>query len=175
MAKTRPERQRRVLVSTTAENGPPPPAAHGPVQTGFWPTRPTPHAPSAPTAHPRHRRGNIRTRRPAAPPPAPRISRWTTGQLRQERLPRTQRLRAFNMFKHWRGLATRYDKHATVYRRALVLAATLAHRFRRHAPAELLPREDWNLRHTVCTPHPPRVMRPGSSTHTVLPRRRGDG
>jgi transposase len=24
--------------------------------------------------------------------------------------------RAFNSFKHWRGLATRYDKHATVYR-----------------------------------------------------------
>ena len=24
--------------------------------------------------------------------------------------------RAFNGFKHWRGLATRYDKHASVYR-----------------------------------------------------------
>lgn len=33
--------------------------------------------------------------------------------------------RAFNSFKHWRGLATRYDKHATVYRGALVLAAAL--------------------------------------------------
>src|SRR3990172_11848327 len=33
--------------------------------------------------------------------------------------------RAFNGFKHWRGLATRYDKHATVYRGALVLAAAL--------------------------------------------------
>jgi transposase len=30
--------------------------------------------------------------------------------------------RAFNGLKHWRGLATRYDKHATVYRGALVLA-----------------------------------------------------
>lgn len=33
--------------------------------------------------------------------------------------------RAFNGFKHWRGLATRYDKHATVYRGGLVLAAAL--------------------------------------------------
>jgi transposase len=33
--------------------------------------------------------------------------------------------RAFNGFKHWRGLATRYDKHAIVYRGALVLAASL--------------------------------------------------
>ncbi len=33
--------------------------------------------------------------------------------------------RAFNGFKHWRGLATRYDKHATVYRGAVVLAAAL--------------------------------------------------
>jgi transposase len=27
--------------------------------------------------------------------------------------------RAFNAFKHWRGLATRYDKHAVVYRGGL--------------------------------------------------------
>ena len=33
--------------------------------------------------------------------------------------------RAFNGFKHWRGLATRYDKHAVVYRGGLVLAAAL--------------------------------------------------
>lgn len=33
--------------------------------------------------------------------------------------------RAFNTVKHWRGLATRYDKHAIVYRGAVVLAATL--------------------------------------------------
>jgi hypothetical protein len=33
--------------------------------------------------------------------------------------------RAFDGFKHWRGLATRYDKHATLYRGALVLAAAL--------------------------------------------------
>ncbi len=33
--------------------------------------------------------------------------------------------RAFNVFKNWRGLATRYDKHAIVYRGGLVLAAIL--------------------------------------------------
>jgi len=33
--------------------------------------------------------------------------------------------RAFNGFKHWRGLATRYDTHAIVYRGGLVLAAVL--------------------------------------------------
>ena len=31
--------------------------------------------------------------------------------------------RAFNHFKNWRGLATRYDKHALVYRGGVVLAA----------------------------------------------------
>lgn len=34
--------------------------------------------------------------------------------------------RAFNKCKHWRALATRYDKHALVYRGALILAASLA-------------------------------------------------
>ena len=33
--------------------------------------------------------------------------------------------RAFKGFKHWRGLATRYDKHAIVYCGGLVLAAVL--------------------------------------------------
>jgi transposase len=33
--------------------------------------------------------------------------------------------RAFDGFKHWRGLATRYDKDATVYRGGLVLGAAL--------------------------------------------------
>jgi transposase len=33
--------------------------------------------------------------------------------------------RAFNGVKHWCGLATRYDKHAIVYRGGLVLAAVL--------------------------------------------------
>jgi transposase len=33
--------------------------------------------------------------------------------------------RAFNGFKHWRGLAPIYDKPAVVYRGGLVLAAVL--------------------------------------------------
>jgi transposase len=33
--------------------------------------------------------------------------------------------RAFNLIKNWRGLATRYDKHAVTYRGGLILAATL--------------------------------------------------
>jgi hypothetical protein len=43
---------------------------------------------------------------------------------------------AFDGFKHWRGLATRYDKHAIVYRGGLVPGsrAALAHRLGRHVP-----------------------------------------
>jgi transposase len=33
--------------------------------------------------------------------------------------------RGFNVMKNWRGLATRYDKHALVYRGGIVLAAIL--------------------------------------------------
>ena len=33
--------------------------------------------------------------------------------------------RSFNALKHWRGLATRYDKLAVIYRGAAVLAAIL--------------------------------------------------
>lgn len=33
--------------------------------------------------------------------------------------------RSFNLLKQWRGLATRYDKHATIYRGAVVLAAII--------------------------------------------------
>ena len=33
--------------------------------------------------------------------------------------------RAFNRLKNWRGIATRYDKHATTYRGAVVLASIL--------------------------------------------------
>jgi putative transposase len=33
--------------------------------------------------------------------------------------------RLFNTVKHWRGLATRYDKHVLIYRGAVVLAASL--------------------------------------------------
>jgi transposase len=33
--------------------------------------------------------------------------------------------RAFNRLKQWRGIATRYDKHALVYRGGVVLASIL--------------------------------------------------
>jgi transposase len=33
--------------------------------------------------------------------------------------------RAFNRLKQWRGIATRYDKHATTYRGAVTLASIL--------------------------------------------------
>ena len=33
--------------------------------------------------------------------------------------------RAFNRLKQWRGIATRYDKHALVYRAGIVLASVL--------------------------------------------------
>ena len=33
--------------------------------------------------------------------------------------------RAFNQLKQWRGLATRYDKHALIYRGGVVLASIL--------------------------------------------------
>ena len=33
--------------------------------------------------------------------------------------------RCFNRFKQWRALATRYDKHAVIYRGGLLLAAAL--------------------------------------------------
>jgi transposase len=34
--------------------------------------------------------------------------------------------RSFALLKQWRGLATRYDKHALIYRGAVVLAAVFA-------------------------------------------------
>ena len=33
--------------------------------------------------------------------------------------------RSFNVNKQWRGLATRYDKHATTYRAGVVLSAVI--------------------------------------------------
>jgi transposase len=44
--------------------------------------------------------------------------------------------RSFNLLKQWRGLATRYDKHAIVYRAGAVLAAIIAWlRTGAHSPA----------------------------------------
>lgn len=35
--------------------------------------------------------------------------------------------RGFNRLKHWRGIATRYDKYATTYLGGVTLAATILH------------------------------------------------
>jgi hypothetical protein len=43
--------------------------------------------------------------------------------MRRRRLPESHR---YCHIKQWRGLATRYDKHATVYRAAVVLNAVIA-------------------------------------------------
>jgi transposase len=93
----------------------------------FWPTRPTPRARSAPACEPagsaalipepddqkahRNRRGS-RGGRPVT---------YDHNAYRGRHVIE----RAFNGFKRWRGFATRYDKHASVYRGALVLAAAL--------------------------------------------------
>ena len=41
--------------------------------------------------------------------------------------------RSFNRFKHWRGIATRYDKYALTYLGGLTLAAIVIHH-RTHLP-----------------------------------------
>jgi putative transposase len=41
--------------------------------------------------------------------------------------------RGFNRFKHWRGIATRYDKYALTYLGGLTLAAIIVHH-RTHLP-----------------------------------------
>ena len=35
--------------------------------------------------------------------------------------------RGFLILKHWRGIATRYDKHALTYLGGILLATTLTH------------------------------------------------
>ena len=35
--------------------------------------------------------------------------------------------RGFNRLKHWRGIATRYDKHALTFLGGITLATTLIH------------------------------------------------
>ena len=79
-----------------------------------------------PPARPRDHRGHPRTRRPERPPQSDAARPAAARHLRPPAYRgRNVIERAFNGFKHWRGLATRYDKHAIVYRGALVLAAAL--------------------------------------------------
>ncbi len=51
--------------------------------------------------------------------------------------------RSFNRLKNWRGLGTRYDKHALIYRGGMVLASIvlwLNARLQRHALARIIHR-----------------------------------
>ena len=68
----------------------------------------------------------LRARQPVVPvigavDPSPQRARATPP-------PRTRNVveRSFNLLKQWRGLATRYDKHAVIYRADAVLAAIVA-------------------------------------------------
>ena len=77
-----------------------------------------------PPASPRDRQRDPRTRRPESAPQAPGITRPVTYDRNAYR-GRSVIERALNGFKHRRGLATRCDKHATVYRGTPILAAAL--------------------------------------------------
>jgi transposase len=58
-------------------------------------------------------------------PPEEGLTWWPAGPLRRPRLKNRKVVeRAFNHFKNWRGLATRYDG-ALTYQGGLVLAAIL--------------------------------------------------
>jgi transposase len=78
------------------------------------PTRPTPPAataePAVQAAH-RRKRGSAGARR--------------VGYDRTAYRPRNVIERAYNQLKAWRDIATRYDKHATVFHRAVLLASIL--------------------------------------------------
>jgi hypothetical protein len=75
----------------------------------------------------RHHRGDSRAPRPAGPPQTPRPAGWPAGQPRPRGLQgRNVVERSFNALKQWRGLATRYDKLAVIYRGGAVLAAIVA-------------------------------------------------
>jgi transposase len=65
--------------------------------------------------------------RPATDPARPGAGRQVRAHLYDRTAYRGRNVieRAFNGFKHWRGLATRYHKHAIVYGGGLVLAAVL--------------------------------------------------
>jgi transposase len=82
-------------------------------------------------------RGHLRARRITAAIPEPddqkghRLRRGSAGGRPPTFDPETYRgrnviERRYCHLKHWRGLATRYDKHALTYRAAVVLNAVIA-------------------------------------------------
>ena len=73
-----------------------------------------------------HHRGDPRALRPDPAPQEQGLTRRPARRLRrQDYKNRNVVERAFNHLKNWRGLATRYDKHALVYRGGVVLAAIM--------------------------------------------------
>ena len=52
---------------------------------------------------------------------------WNTAMLQEGEVWVNRNVieRAFNQLKNWRGIATRYDKHALAYRGGVVLASIL--------------------------------------------------
>ena len=78
----------------------------------------------APAALQRNRRGHPRARRSDRSPQTTRLQggRPVTYDPESYR-GRNVVERSFNLFKHWRGLATRYDKLALTYRGGVVLAS----------------------------------------------------
>ena len=93
---------------------------HAPRPTRCSATRPTPRAPTASDCcAPRDQGGDPRTRRPD-PQPHGAAPAADDRRLRRPGLPRTATSSSApsTPLKHWRGLATRYDKHAIVYRGA---------------------------------------------------------
>ncbi len=110
----------RSASATTAQ------ADHAPARIVYSATRRTPHARSARTCA-----GEVS---PASSPnPTTRKAtgsgeaRPAVGRSPTTRSPTGRNVveRAFNLIKNWRALATRYDKHAVIYRGGIVLAADL--------------------------------------------------
>jgi transposase len=104
----------------------PGPGGRGPGRTTCWPTRATARGPTgsccaaATSTTPSPNPG------PAGQPPPPRQRGRAPGRVRKTRYRRRNVVeRGFCQLKHWRGLATRYDRHARNYLGGLTLAALL--------------------------------------------------
>lgn len=81
----------------------------------------------APTARARHHRRDPRARRPEGPPQqAKSRGGRPVSYDPDDYRGRDVIARRFCHLKQWRGLATRYDKHAITYRAAVVLHAVIA-------------------------------------------------
>ena len=56
----------------------------------------------------------------------PRPTHWSTAPVgldAEDDKNRNDVVRAFNTLKNWRGLATRYDRHALIYRGSMLLVS----------------------------------------------------